>query len=184
MLGHELPFAIPDPSFLPMPLLKRPEVWFLLLLATGSLVFALWPTATDGKRVLVTGIAPALAAQAAELRTCTLERDHGNARLDLELHVTNATLQPVLLVPPAAKLLTSAGREVPAFILPTERAPELPAQSQASVTLRYWLEEDDLAGALTLEVQGTKLVVKATPPYDLKKLANAKPQRFTAGAVW
>ena len=107
----------------------------------------------------------------------TLERDHGNARLDIDVRLTNPNARRLLLVAPAVRLLNAKGAEVPAFILPVEPPPELPPSTEATAKLRFWLEQEDLAGKLTLELVGTTLEVKPDKAFDLESLKNAEPKK-------
>jgi hypothetical protein len=74
-------------------------------------------------------------------------------------------------------------REVPTFFLPAERLPEVAAKTTSEVTLRYWLEGEDLKGALVLDVEGEKVPVKSEKVCDLTLLENGKPQALK-GVEW
>lgn len=157
-----------------MRFFSRPEVWFLIL-ASG--IAAWWalrepkPYATDAAEIAAT------TAEDATLRIqrCTLTRDFGHARLDIELRFRNTAPRPLFMQPPDVRLLTGDGHEVPPFILPTERPPRVPEKLSADLRLRYWLEKEHLAGALRLDVRGQSVEVKAPTPFDLEKLENDKP---------
>lgn len=157
----------------------------LLLLAAGAGAFVLLTSRpTDPDEIpLLQNAGPAAADRAPQLRRIFLERDYGNARLDLELRVTNPHQKKHQLVPPFARLLNASGKEVEAFFLPIEPPPTLEPQTTADVRLRYWLEADDLKGALTLELDGTQLPIKSDLPFDLGTLENAKPV-VMSGAPW
>lgn len=163
---------------LPMRLLSRPEVWFLLVLSGAAAWWALQepaPYAQDAAEIAAT------TAPDAPLRIhrCTLERDFGNARLDIEFRYRNASPRPLTLQPPDARLLTAAGREVPPFILPVERAPVAPENTASDLRLRYWLDAADLAGGLRFEVRGQSVEVKSAEPLNLEKLENHQPRTWT-----
>lgn len=161
-----------------MSFLKRFEVWLLLILAAGAAAFVLLQSgAPDEDGPLVTDTTPALAKKEPTILGLTLERDHGNARLDIDVRLTNPNARRLLLVPPAVRLLNAKGAEVPAFILPVEPPPELPPSTEATAKLRFWLEQEDLAGKLTLELVGTPLEVKPDKAFDLETLKNAEPKR-------
>lgn len=158
-----------------MKVFQRIEVWILLLLAAGAGLFVLVtsrPVDPD-ELPLIRNAGPATGEKPA-LRRLMLERDHGNARLDIEVRVTNSHPKKQQLVPPFARLLNAAGKEVPAFFLPIEPPPTLDPQTTADVRLRFWLETSDLAGALTLELDGNSLPIKSPTPFDLTPLTNAK----------
>ena len=161
-----------------MNLFKRIEVILLLLLAAGGAVWVL----SGSSKGDVYDLDPQVQAggESAENRVqrCTLERDHGNARLDLEFRFQNQKPRKLTLQPPQVRLMTAAGKEVAPFFLPFEPQPEIAAGGSQDVRLRYWLEKSDLQGALTLDVQGEKLDVKSAAPFDLEKLKNKEPRTF------
>lgn len=162
-----------------MKVFQRIEVWVLLVLAAGATIFVFMTSQDSGEREpAVSNAQPAKPDARLEVRGCTLERDFGNARLDLKVHLTNKRASRLLLINPAVRLLNAKGAEVPAFVLPVEPPPELPPQTTADVLLRFWLEKEDLAGNLTLEVDGERVEVKSAAPFDLEKLKNAVPQRL------
>lgn len=159
-----------------MSFLKRIEVWVLLILGVGAAIWVLTDKPAvegDPQPVESTSTDPALV-----IHRSTLERDFGNARLDIELRYQNASPRPLILQPPDVKLLTSDGKEVPPFILATEKPPEIAAQTSRNVRLRYWLDKQHLQGSLTLDIRGTKAEVKTALPLDLEKLENRKPKTW------
>ena len=161
-----------------MSFLKRLEVWLLLILAAALGAFVLvQSTVSDPDEPLITDTVPAKVDGKPALLGLTIERDHGNARLDIDVRLTNPNARRLLLVPPAVRLLNAKGTEVPAFILPVEPPPELPPSTEATAKLRFWLEQEDLAGKLTLELVGTTLEVKPDKAFDLETLKNAEPKR-------
>jgi hypothetical protein len=161
-----------------MSFLKRLEVWLLLILAAAlGAVVLVQSTVSDPDEPLIIDAAPAKADGKPALLSLTIERDHGNARVDIDVRLTNPNARRLLLVPPAVRLLNAKGAEVPAFILPVEPAPELPPSTEATAKLRFWLEQEDLNGKLTLELVGTTLEVKPDKAFDLETLKNAEPKR-------
>lgn len=160
-----------------MQLLKRFEVWLLLVLGAGAALWVLTDKPSlegDALPLDVSETVPTVV-----IHRCILERDYGNARLDLELRYQNASPRPQILQPPDVKLITSDGKEVPPFILASEKPPEISAQTSKNVRLRYWLDETHLKGALSLDIRGTKAEVKSAAPFDLKQLENQKPKTWT-----
>ncbi len=156
----------------------------LLILALGGAWWVLSDANKEGEDERTSNSAPATDAEPAlKIHRRTLERDYGNARLDIELRYANTTATKLALQPPNARLVTAAGREVPAFFLPFEPPPEIPAKTAADVRLRYWLEKTDLAGALTLHIGDASIEIKTAAPFDLEKLENKKPRTFD-GAEW
>lgn len=157
-----------------MSFLKRIEVWVLLIIGGGAAIWVLTDKPAiegDPQPVESTSSDPALM-----IHRCTLERDFGNARLDIELRYRNASPRPLILQPPDVKLTTGDGKEVPPYILPVEKPPQIAAQTTQSVRLRYWLEASHLNSSLTLDVRGAKAEVKSATPLDLSKLESKKPK--------
>ncbi len=164
-----------------MRVFQRFEVW-LLLIAAGVAVW--WSFKADSPSAEAGVPAAALTSDSPlQLRRATLERDFGNARLDLEIRYKNISPRPLFMQPPDVRLINAAGKDVPVFILPTERPASVEAQTTSDVRLRFWLEKADLAGALILDIRGQKLEVKKSTPLDLEKLENTKPKVWT-GTDW
>lgn len=165
-----------------MRIFQRFEVW-LLLLGAGV---AVWLSFKADAPSAAEEAAPAAVLNPdapLQLRRATLERDFGNARLDLEVRYKNASPRPLYMQPPDVRLRNAAGKEVPVFILPTEKPASVEAGTTSDVRLRFWLEKADLAGTLTLDIRGHTLEVKNSAPFDLEKMANAKPKVWT-GTDW
>lgn len=161
-----------------MSFLKRFEVWVLIVLSLGAAIWVFtMDSAQDGNPETITETAstePTL-----KILRCTLERDYGNARLDVELRYRNATPRAFTLQPPDVRLLTADGKEVPLFVLPVEKPPQIAAQTAQDVRLRYWLDKEHLQGALTLDIRGVKAAVKAATAFDLEALENGKAKSWT-----
>lgn len=159
--------------------LARPELW---LLAAASIGLWLWiskpkPTSEDPS----SGGAPPESALTAALQLdrCLLQRDYDSARLDLEIAYRNDSPRPLLLHSPSVRLLTGKGGEVPAFILPTEPPPQIPARSTQSCRLRYWLDAAHLNDSLTLDILGQRCEVKNSRPLNLRDLDNQGTRQWT-----
>jgi hypothetical protein len=160
---------------------KRLEVWLLLAAGPAAMLWVLLPERTGDEEPAPAGL-DAAADPALRLIRCTLERDHGNARLDLELRYRNDAARPLFLAAPDVRLLTPQGAEVPAFVLPTEKPPQIPARSTQDARLRFWLDKSHLQDALELEIRGAHTPVKGTAPFDLGTLENHKPRTWP-GAI-
>jgi hypothetical protein len=159
-----------------MNFFKRIEVLLLLLLGGGAVIWVF----TD-KPAAVGDPQPVEAAEKSAplvIHRCTLERDFGNARLDIELRYRNASPRPLILQPPDVKLLTGDGKEVPPFILATEKPPQIAAQTSQDVRLRYWLDKSHLVGTLSLDIRGSTAEVKTAVPLEVEKLENRKPKTW------
>lgn len=159
-----------------MRLFQRFEVW-LLLIAGGIAMW--WSFKADAPQAADGPVPESSADAPLQLRRCTLERDYGNARLDLEIRYRNASPRPLFMQPPDVRLLNAAGKEVAPFILPAERPISVEAQATSDLRLRFWLEQSDLQGPLTLDIRGATLEVKNVTPLDLEKLENKKPKVWT-----
>ncbi len=164
-----------------MSFLKRPEIWFLALLSLG---LSYWVIRTDdvaegNPEPISTASTP---QSALTIHRCSLERDYGNARLDIELRYRNASPRVLNLLPPDVRLVTAEGREVPPFILPVEKPAQIPAQTAQDVRLRYWLDKSHLQGALKLEIRGDRAEVKSAALLDLETLENGRP-KIWMGAI-
>ncbi len=182
-LGHNLRFDNDRTnSYATMKFHQRPEVWILLLGCVLAVGWVLMDSSGDSGLGPAVG-PPVTAEEPLRLYRVTLERDYGNARLDIEFRYQNASPRPITLQPPDAKLITSAGAEVPPFILAVSPAPVVAAGTTQDVRLRYWLEEDHLKEGLTLQIRDASVLVKADAPFDLDRLENGKPESWT-GIDW
>jgi hypothetical protein len=117
-------------------------------------------------------------AKPLEVHRSVLERDYGNARLDIEARIQNAGKDKLVLQPPQVRLLAGGGREVPPFFLPFEPQPEIGPGTTQDVQLRYWLEKKDLQEGLTLEVNGVQAKVKGAQAFDLESLKSKEEKTF------
>lgn len=180
MLGQLPGLTTPENPVLPlMRLFQRFEVWLLLLVGGIAIWWSFQSNTTPVEDGPVAGMN---ADSPFQLRRCTLERDFGNARLDLEVRYKNTSPRPLSMQPPDVRLINAAGKDVPPFILPVERPASVEAQTTSDIRLRFWLEKADLTGPLTLDIRGQKLEVKNHTPFDLEKLENAKPKLWTKSA--
>lgn len=161
-----------------MSFLKRFEVWLLLALSVGAIIWVFQTdSGEDGNPEPIAADAPA--ETGLKILRCTLERDYGNARLDIEMRYRNTSPRPLILLPPDVKLLTAEGKEIAPFILPVEKPAQVAAQTAQDIRLRYWLDKTHLKGPLTLEIRGEKAEVKGTAALDLETLENHKPKSWT-----
>lgn len=166
-----------------MPFFKRLEAWLLLAVGLAATVWVLMPEPTGDDTASADPAAAAAPAEPAlRLLRCTLERDFGNARLDLELRYANPAPRPLLLAAPDVRLLAADGFEVPLFVLPATPVPQIPARATSDASLRFWLEKKHLAGPLTLDIRGAQAIVKGPAPLDLETLENRQPRSWS-GAI-
>jgi hypothetical protein len=165
-----------------MHLPKRIEIWVLLAVIVAGLAWVFLSRDHGEDETTGGGTTTVDDAQAPlKLHRCTVKRDYGNARLDIDLRVRNDSAEKWVMQAPKVKLLTGKGREVPSFFLPFDPVPEVAPKSSQDVQLRYWLEAADLQGALALEVDDKKLSVKNEMAFDLNALANGEEKVIEAG---
>lgn len=159
----------------------RPELWVLLAIAVAGVAYVLSsrPRGSDPSPGAPAGTASGDAPLM--LHRCILERDYGNARLDIELRVKNTSAETLPMQSPKVKLLAGKNREVPGYFLPFEKQSEIAPNTTQDVQLRYWLEGADLQGALKLEVIGETLEVKSDRPFDLQTMKNGDKKTFKPG---
>jgi hypothetical protein len=165
-----------------MHLPKRIELWVLLAMIVAGLVWV-FLSRDDGEDDMPGGGTTSVADDQAPLKLhrCTLKRDYGNARLDIELRVRNDGAGKLVMQSPKVKLLTGKGREVPSFFLPFDAVPEVAAKSAQDVQLRYWLETADLRESLTLEVDGKTMPVKSAKAFDIEAMKNGEERVMQPG---
>lgn len=166
-----------------MNLFKRIEVIILLVLAAGGAIWVLSNSRSaddepGADSAVSNGTAHDEEPGANKLHRCTVERDYGNARLDIEVRFGNRSTKKLVMQPPQVKLITDAGREVPPFFLPFDPVPEIPAGTTQDVRLRYWLEKADLKSGLKLVIGDERIDVKSATAFDLEKLKNKEPKVF------
>lgn len=172
-----------------MNLFKRVELWVLLAIVVGGLawVFTSGPgeeeDAADESRPRKTGtVVKGDPGKPLQVHRAVVERDYGNARLDIEARIQNSGTEKLVLQPPQVRLLTASGREIPGYFLPFEPQPEIAPGTTQDVQLRYWVEKKDLQEGLILEVGSHKTQVKSATPFDLETLKNKEPKTFQPDA--
>ncbi len=84
--------------------------------------------------------------------------------------------------PPKVKLMAADGRSIPDYFLPFEPRPQVDAQSSQDVQLRYWLDAEDMKGALALEVDGKTIPIKGANAFDLNSIKNDEEKVIQPGA--
>ncbi|MDB6073617.1 MAG: hypothetical protein JWO89_1257 [Verrucomicrobiaceae bacterium] len=166
-----------------MKIFQRFEVWLLIALSAVAMVVVFKPFSKSKTEGLISNATPAdeSAKAAPQVHRLTLVRDFGNARLDVDVRLTNKHAKKLQLVAPTVKLMAGKDRQIPDFFLPVEPPPEIPAKTTADVHLRFWLEKGDLAGKLTLQFDGESVDLKSDKPFDLGQVKNAEPKVLGAG---
>ncbi|MDB6117680.1 MAG: hypothetical protein JWO08_1461 [Verrucomicrobiaceae bacterium] len=166
-----------------MKIFQRFEVWLLIVLSAVAMMGVFKPFSKPEAEGQLSNATPANeSTKAAPLvHRLTLVRDFGNARLDVDVRLTNKHAKKLQLVAPTVKLMAGKDRQIPDFFLPVEPPPEIPAKTTADVHLRFWLEKGDLAGKLTLQFDGESVDLKSDKPFDLGQVKNAEPKVLGAG---
>ena len=77
--------------------------------------------------------------------------------LELKVRVRNEKPAPLVLEAPVATVTTEDGQSVREFFLALSPRPSVPANSEESVELRYWLTSAQRAQSLWLEIAGERL---------------------------
>jgi len=85
--------------------------------------------------------------------------DHG--QISLTARFQQNAPSPLLLVPPMVALRTASGETAPRFIGPLIPEPRLSDGNPATITLHYWLPENELSRPLTLEAGGNRYPLPA-----------------------
>ncbi len=170
-----------------MGVLKRFEVWVLLALVAGGLFFvftqqgsrdgALQP-GKEEKPEEKTGGPSSATISPLKLQSIVIERDGDHAVLDLAVRYENQSSGPLDLRPPESRLLAAEGEEIPEFILPFAPSPVVPADSEAEVSLQFWLPVSRLEGSLELDVAGDRLLVKSPAPFPTDTLKQGERLTF------
>ena len=164
-----------------MQALKRIELWVLLAVIVAGLVWV-FSSGGDDEDAGDPSIATATdAGLPLKIHRCVLERDYGNARLDIELRIRNDSAEKLVMQSPKVRLVTGKGREVASFFLPFDPVPEVAAGSSQDVQLRYWLEAADVQESLSLEVAGKTVPVKSAKPFDLNAMKSGDKKVIDAG---
>ncbi len=171
-----------------MALLKRFELWLLLILIAGGLYYVLNLQPLDK----TTGRKPITRAQTDpeqkptkqaqprfSLQKTTLSRDGDHFLAQIEIECQKDSDQTLLLNPPDTQLLAAGAREVPVFFLPFHKPTPIPESKGKTFTLRYWLTADNLKGPLTLKIAHSTLPIK-TGEFKTDDLPDQQSRSFTS----
>lgn len=173
-------------NFLIMQWTRRIEVWLLLLAVVALAAWALWPGAEPGEGARLAEEETAAAAEGPrfDIRSIELERDYGNARLDIEVMFENRRPSALTMQPPEVRLLAGDdpdADEVPDFFLAIEPRPQIAGGGTQQVQLRYWLEAEHLHGPLVLHIGDHQRTIKTAEPVELDSFENRSRQRVRGG---
>ena len=162
-----------------MRVLKRPEVWVLLIVLIGGLGLVFYQKHA-GDQFEDAADTPGFI----EIRKVELERDYGYGILSVTFSYDNKTGADIQTASPQSteaetQLLTVTGHKPDLFFLPGKFPPVLKAGEKSMVTLDYWVERSHLRGALYLVIKGEKAIVKDRKPFALDAVENQKTLSFT-----
>ena len=150
-----------------MAVLKRFELWLLLILISGGLLYVFNIENADDEH----GRAPITTTDADDsvvpeplprysLQKTTLTRDGDHFLAEITIHCRNDHEQALKFISPGTRLMAAGGQEIPAFFLPFQPASQVPKSSEADVTLRYWLSNDDIIGPVSLQINEDIIPIK------------------------
>ena len=172
-----------------MVLLKRFELWVLLILISGGLfyVFNIENADEEQGRAPITASDPNDSDQPEPPPRFTLQktivtRDGDHFLAEITIHCRNDHEQPLELISPSTRLMAASGQEVPAFFLPFQAKAQVPDSSEADVTLRYWLSNDDINGPVSLQIDEDTIQIKSGG-FEIDTLPDKKSRSFT-GTNW
>ena len=108
------------------------------------------------------------------VKSLTAERAGDHLHLTLTTQVKNPAASALTLAPPAVQLLAN-GKAVEPFIAPGLEPVVLAPGAEAEAALHWWLAAAELSGALTLEIAGSRVVVKSAGAFALELLPDKQP---------
>lgn len=171
-----------------MQFIRLTKIPALPLLAAAAAVaaWALWPKGDSGA-----GARLAQQEQLAgedgprfEIRGIALERDYGNARLEVEVVYENRRPSALTLQPPEVQLLAGSGeqqQEVADFFLAFQARERIAGRETGQAQLRFWLEAHHLQGPLVLRIEDHERTVKTAEPVDLESFDNRRKVQVRGG---
>lgn len=170
-----------------MSLLKRFELWVLLMLIGGGLWYVFSLEDTNRGRAPIAAEEPPTTDQAEppprfSLQKTTLTRDGDHFLVEIEIHFRNDRQQMLELALPGTRLLAAGGQEVPVFFLPFQPPVKIPALEEMDVTLRYWLSYDEINGPLSLLIDKDTIPVKVGG-FEIDMLSDKQSRSFP-GTEW
>jgi len=168
-----------------MSLLKRFELWVLLILIGGGLfyVFNIQDASDEYGRAPITATDSDSSDEPEppprfSLRKTTITRDGDNFLAEIDLFWRIDRTQTPKLNSPGTRLLAAGDREIPTFFLPFQAPVQVPESGEVAITLRYWLSRDDIAGPLSLHIEKDIISVK-TGEFDAEELPEKQSRSFT-----
>ncbi len=153
-----------------MAILKRFELWMLLVFATAGVGFVLFTHHSEKNAVeedespavpnLAAGPSQPKAPFAIEAAKLTPDDQSEHWLLELQVRYRNQTAEPLELASPQARLKTDSGAEVPDFFLAFSPPPKVPPEAEEVVDLRYWLDTRHRGEDLWLSILDERVPVE------------------------
>lgn len=143
-----------------MNVLRRVEVWGLLVLVAAGLI---WVAVDHKRRQGGDGDAGADGPSAIRNLRVTHTRITPHAahrQLRIEFTATNTGPEPFETRAPGVRLIDAAGNELPHFFAPGAFPPALAPGAAGASWGEFWLTAAQVAGPLTLEVGGRRTEVR------------------------
>ncbi len=172
-----------------MSLLKRFELWVLLILIGGGLWYIFQEAGVEpgrGRAPIAAKIPePANQVEAVSrfsLQQTTVTRDGDHFLVEIQIHCRNDQNQMLTLAAPGTRLLAAGGQEVPVFFLPFQEPVKIPPLGEKEITLRYWLSYDEINGPVSLDIGKDSIPIKVGG-FKTDKLADKQSRSFH-GTEW
>ena len=180
-----------------LSIFKRIEVWILLVLTAGGLVFVLLsgtpdddPDATGGKagkgendpnHKTPSPTSPTEFKKDGPLviERASVRRDgQGVFLTEVNFDFENQADTAVCPVE-QAKLITASGKSVPVFILAFAPVPPaFPPKQKTSSSMLFSLKAEDLVGKLTLDIAGKRAAIKSGRSFDPASIPERQSKNF------
>ncbi len=176
-----------------MHIFKRVEIWILLLLVAGVVIFVFSTTRDDeefARQPSSTAEKSERAEPAFSVGKIEVKRDYGNAILEIHVTCKNPTGEELQLVSPAARLFAGSGpekeedaTEVESFFLAFSPPPAIPPGEVSAAVLKFWAEKSHLEQSLWLRILDDAQVIKSAGPFDLESIPNQQ-SLVVRGTEW
>ncbi|MEM1295248.1 MAG: hypothetical protein AAGH89_07775 [Verrucomicrobiota bacterium] len=151
-----------------MSILKRFEVWMLLVFVTAGIGFVLFThqsakNQTDDEEFTVLDPIDAEPEAPFAIETAKLIQDDAEHwLLELQVRYRNSTEDELKLISPDTTLKTESGLRVPDFFLPFSPPPVIAPEAEQVVDLRYWLDTRHHDQPLWLSIFDEEIKVEVT----------------------
>lgn len=171
-----------------MAMLKRFEIWLLLILIGGGLFYVFniqTPDNEFGREPIPPEpdqIAKPEPLPRFSLNKTTITRDGDHFIAEIEILIRNDQNQSAEQNPPNIRLWAAGGNEVPEFFLPFQAPVNTRKPGESQSTFRFWLSQDDINGPVSLQIDNDTIPVK-TGEFKADILPDKQSRSFT-GTNW